>query len=154
MTLTGPVVREAESADYGALRFRLDEYAVVFRAAKTTPTKIGQFVTLWKRPVPGAEIAPLDADDPVDVVVVLASSGQQHGYFIFSKRILIEKGVFSSAAHGGKRAIRVYPPWSRPVAAQAVKTQQWQREYFLHCLPDGSADPAHARRLFAGAAAR
>ena len=147
-------MREAEGAEYGACRFQLDGCAVVYRVAKTTPAKVGQFVTLWKRPYPGAEIAPLAADDALDVVVVRASSGQQHGHFIFSKRILTDQGVFSSPAHAGKRAMRVYPPWSDPVTAQARKTQQWQCDYFLHCLPDGSADRAHAKRLFAGAAGR
>ncbi len=42
---------EAESADYGAATFALDGAPVRFRVAKTTPTKVGQFVTLWKRGV-------------------------------------------------------------------------------------------------------
>lgn len=42
-------VAEAESAEYAAHEFTLDGLAVRFRAAKTTPTKVGQFVTVWKR---------------------------------------------------------------------------------------------------------
>jgi hypothetical protein len=153
-TLSGAVVREAEGAEYGAARCSLDGRALVFRVARTTPTKIGQFVTLWQRAHPGAEIAPLDAQDAVDVVVVFASSAQQHGYFIFSKAVMVAQGVFSSAAHAGKRAFRLYPPWSHPVAAQAVKSQRWQSACFLHCSADGSADPVQARRLLGLAAAR
>lgn len=152
--MSGPVVQEAEGAAYGACRFALDGRTRLFRVAKTTPTKVGQFVTLWKRPQPGGEIAPLDADDEIDTVIVLASSGPQRGYFIFSKAVLIAQGVFASAAQAGKRALRLYPPWSDPLAPQAVRSQRWQAPYFLQCSPDGSADPVHARRLLGCAAAR
>jgi hypothetical protein len=154
MQLSSPVVPEAESADYGACRFGLDGRVIVARVARTTPTKIGQFVTLWKRPLPGAAIAPLAFDDPVDIVLVSCSNGEQHGQFVFDKRILVKQGVFSSPQHDGKRAMRVYPPWSHPVAKDAVRTQQWQRDYFLHFSGDGTADVAHTRRLFGCAAAR
>lgn len=154
MTLSGAVIREPEGAAYGACRCRLDGHAVVMRTAKTTPTKVGQFVTLWKRPLPGGEIAPLDCGDEVDFVVVLVEGDGQRGQFIFSKQVLIEHGVLSSPAHAGKRAMRVYPPWSLPLAPQALRTQQWQLDHFLHCSADGSADPAQARRLFGAAAAR
>ena len=50
-------VPEAESVDYGACRAELDGKRLVLRVAKTTPTKTGQFVTIWKRPHPDAEIA-------------------------------------------------------------------------------------------------
>jgi hypothetical protein len=151
MTLSGPVLREAESGEYGACRFELDGRAVVFRVAKTTPTKLGQFVTLWKRPGPGDAIAPLAAADRVDFVVVEVAQAGQRGQFVFDKSILIRKGVLSSADHPGKRAIRVYPPWTSPVAKDAVRTQQWQRHYFLYFSDSGSADPAQTRRLFGNA---
>lgn len=41
MQLTDLAIREAESAEYGASRFGLDGHTIVFRVAKTTPTKIG-----------------------------------------------------------------------------------------------------------------
>lgn len=154
MPWSGAVVPETEGGAYGACRCQLDGRALLVRVAKTTPTKIGQFVTLWKRPHPGAEIAPFDAQDDIDLVVVLAAGAQQSGYFVFSKAVLVAQGVFSSAARAGKRAIRVYPPWCHPLAAQAVRTQRWQAAYFLQCSADGSADPALARRLLGGSAAR
>ena len=40
---------EAESQEYCAHDFQLDGQNVKFRKAKITPTKIGQFVTIWKR---------------------------------------------------------------------------------------------------------
>jgi hypothetical protein len=39
-------IMEAESAEYGAYTFELNDLSVRFRVAKITPTKIGQFVTL------------------------------------------------------------------------------------------------------------
>ena len=49
---------------------------------------------------------------------------------------------------GGKRAIRVYPPWVKPVSKEAVRTQQWQLRYFLSIEQSGSADSVQVRRLF------
>jgi len=149
LKLSAPVVFEMESADYGACRFEVDAKRVVFRVAKTTPSKVGQFVTLWKRPQPNGVIAPIDASDPVDFVVVHSSNTERSGHFVFDKSVLIKMGVLSSQQHAGKRAIRLYPPWSHPVAIDAVKTQSWQLPYFLELAEDGSADFAHARKLLA-----
>jgi hypothetical protein len=126
------LVIEAESSDYGACRFTLNGCSMVFRIAKTTPTKIGQFVTLWKRPQPDGPIAPLDSKDNFDFVVVYVSDENKlnQGHFTFSKEILLTHGVISSQEKGGKRAIRVYPPWSKPTAKDAIKTQRWQLLFF------------------------
>ena len=124
-------VPEAESADYGACRAELDGKRLVLRVAKTTPTKTGQFVTIWKRPHPDAEIAPLDEADPVDVVIIAVSDGARHGFFIFPRKVLLERGVMSRAGAGGKRALRVYPPWCAPESIQAQRTQRWQAACFV-----------------------
>jgi len=126
-------VPEAESVDYGACRAELDGKRLVLRVAKTTPTKTGQFVTIWKRPHPDAEIAPLDDADPVDVVIIAVANddGAQHGFFIFPRKVLLERGVMSRAGQGGKRALRVYPPWCAPESAQALRTQRWQGAWFV-----------------------
>ncbi|WP_256596236.1 MepB family protein [Pseudomonas sp. LAMO17WK12:I9] len=44
--------------------------------------------------------------------------------------------------------MRVYPPWVKPVAKEAVRTQQWQLRYFLPLEQSGSADSVRVRRLF------
>lgn len=142
--------REAESAEYGACRLDLAGLSLAFRVAKSTPTKIGQFVTIWKRPTPHADIAPLDGADGVDVVVVSvaeAGHGGQHGQFVFDRAVLLAKGVMSQDGVGGKRAMRVYPPWTSPVAKDAIRTQQWQLRHFLPLQTDGGADPARLRAL-------
>lgn len=139
--------REAESSEYCACRFDLDGRRVAFRVAKTTPTKIGQFVTIWKRETPEAEIAPLDAADGIDFVIVSVADEANRGQFIFDRQTLVARGVFSVDGRGGKRAIRVYPPWSKPIAKDAVRTQQWQLRRFLSLdRPDSSAE---LRRLLA-----
>jgi hypothetical protein len=124
-------VPEAESADYGACRAELHGKRLVLRVAKTTPTKTGQFVTVWKRLHPDADIAPLDEADPFDVVIIAVSDEVQHGFFIFPRRVLLERGVISRAGAGGKRALRVYPPWCTPESIQALRTQRWQSVCFV-----------------------
>lgn len=49
----------------------------------------------------------------------------------FQKNVLLQRDIVSDQGKGGKRAIRVYPPWDKPTSNQAQKTQQWQLEYFL-----------------------
>jgi hypothetical protein len=129
--LTSDPTPELESTDYGACCFGLDHKKILFRIAKTTPTKVGQFVTLWKRPTPASEIAPFDLSDEIDFVIIHVSDGTHHGQFIFDQTILLSKGVMSKNNQGGKRAIRVYPAWTRPTAKDAIKTQAWQLQYFL-----------------------
>lgn len=150
ITLTRSVEPEAESSNDGACRFGLGGHDIVFRAARTTPTKVGQFVTLWKRSTPGGPIAPFDMHDAADFVVVHTANGEHQGQFIFDRRILIEQGIFSTPTTVGKRAIRVYPPWSVPLAKQAVNTQRWQLRYFLVLAKDGTADARRTRQLLAG----
>jgi hypothetical protein len=150
MKVTHAALREAESSEYGACRFGLDGRAIAFRVAKTTPTKLGQFVTIWKRPAPGSEIAPLDISDGVAFVVVSVFDGVRRGQFVFSQQVLVEKGIMSRSGKGGKRAIRVYPPWTTPVVNEATKTQRWQIQYFVPLAQNGSADPALVRKLFDG----
>jgi hypothetical protein len=54
---------------------------VQYRVAKITPTKVGQFVTLWKR-VGRGPIQPFELNDPVDMFVVSTRSGPHPGYFV------------------------------------------------------------------------
>ncbi len=149
MSVTHPARREAESAEYGACRFGLDGHAVAFRIARTTPTKVGQFVTIWKRPTTEDEIAPLDIADGVTFVVISVSDAEHRGQFIFNREILLEKNIMSRNGKGGKRAIRVYPPWCRPTAKDAIRTQQWQVQYFLSLAADGTPESSErVRKLF------
>jgi hypothetical protein len=139
--------REAESSDYGAYAFELNGLALRFRVAKTTPTKTGQFVTLWKR-VGRGPIQPYDLSDPLDLFVVSVRRGSNFGQFVFPKSVLLQQGIVARNNRGGKRAIRVYPPWDQTVSRQAQKTQRWQLDYFLPMIAGDAVDLARARKLY------
>ena len=53
------------------------------------------------------------------------------GIFIFDKHILTKKNIMSVNKKGGKRGIRVYAPWTKPLVKQALQTQKWQNQYFF-----------------------
>lgn len=124
--------KEIESSEYQAYRFKINNKVVIYRHAKITPTKIGSFVTLWKRAAPKKPIQPFDSTDNVDLIVVAVKKGNHIGQFIFPKLALIKHGILSVEGKGGKRALRVYPPWDITESNQAKKTQAWQLEYFAN----------------------
>lgn len=76
-------------------------------------------------------IAPYDSTDPIDLVVISVRSGERWGQFIFAKEVLMKKNILSTEGKGGKRALRVYPPWDIAESKQAHQTQAWQQKYFL-----------------------
>lgn len=123
------IVLENESQEYAAASFMLNNHHVLFRASKITPTKTGQFVTIWKR-INGGPIQPFDENDPIDFVIISVRSDKNHGQFIFPKKILCEKKIFSNHG-GGKRAMRVYAPWDSANSKQALATKKWQSEFFV-----------------------
>ena len=141
------VIMEAESADYYACHFKIDGRSVRYRQAKVTPTKNGQFVTLWKRVLAGP-IQPYDSADKIDFAIVSVKSKNHFGLFIFPKEVLVKRGIFSVKDKGGKRAIRVYPSWDKPESQQAEKTQKWQLDFFLDISNDLSIDIMKCKSLF------
>jgi len=146
---SSPVVPEAESAEYGACSFQLNRLAVRFRTAKITPTKTGQFVTLWKRTEAGP-IAPYEEADDIDLFLVTTRKDERFGHFVFPKSALCKHGILTSNGKEGKRAIRVYPPWDETTSRQAEKTQQWQLDYFLEIPLKAAAGLLLAKQLYAG----
>lgn len=126
---------DAESAEYSAYQYYLNQKHICYREAKITPTKTGQFVTLWKRNIFGI-IEPFDSSDTIDFVIISVRKEDRFGQFIFPKSILLEKGIFSTKVKEGKRATRVYPPWDETNSKQAQKTQQWQLDYFYEITPE------------------
>ncbi|WP_330261434.1 MepB family protein [Streptomyces sp. NBC_00539] len=139
-------VPEPESAAYAAHHFTLDGRRVRFRAARTTPTKAGQFVTVWQRS-PGGPIRPFDTTDPVDLFVVSTRDADRFGQFVLPLDALRRHGVVSVDGSGGKRAFRVYPPWVTTTSRQAERTQAWQSDHFLPVPEGGTVDPVRAREL-------
>jgi hypothetical protein len=128
------LVQEIESQDYAACSFDLGQKHIKFRVAKITPTKVGQFVTFWKR-IGNSPIMPYDMNDHFDFLIVSARSGNSFGQFVFPKNVLLQKGVLSKDGRGGKRAMRVYPLWDITDSSQAKKTQAWQLQYFVELQP-------------------
>lgn len=121
---------ELESQEYSACNFQLDRKNIKFRLAKITPTKVGQFVSIWKRDQKGIT-QPFDISDDIDFFIIAARQQKQFGLFIFPKSVLHENKILSGKTKNGKRGIRVYPSWDLTTNKQAQKTQQWQTKYFL-----------------------
>lgn len=143
------LIPEKESAEYAAFNFKLNQLSIKYRIAKTTPTKSGQFVTLWKRSAQGP-IQPFDVSDEIDLFIISSRNESHFGQFIFPKSILHKKGVISDDSKEGKRAIRVYPPWDKPTSKQAKKTQEWQSDYFLETPEYGVIDFKRVEKLLKG----
>lgn len=138
---------ENESLEYCACKFEINKLKAIFRVAKITPTKTGQFVTLWKRNK-NEPIQPFDDSDAIDLVIINTKTECGFGQFVFPKNVLIEKGVMTNNLKEGKRAIRVYPPWDITTSNQAKKTQNWQLNYFLEIPKNQTIDLNRVKLLY------
>ena len=123
--------RESENTDYGAVIFFIENKKIMFRVAKTTPSKEGQFVALYKRCHTTDKIVPIDIHDSFDYLFIACCDQDNYGIFIFSKDILLRQGICSQPALKGKLSFRVYAPWVTTTSIQAGKTQKWQHKYYL-----------------------
>ena len=124
------LIWNSENANYAACSFELNTYKIQFRVANITPTKIGQFVAIWKRNNNGITV-PFDVADSLDFMIISIRDSENFGQFIFPKSVLVSHGIISQNEKGGKRGIRVYAPWDKPENKQAMKTQAWQVNYFV-----------------------
>ena len=140
------LVIDSESIEYQACSFKLNSFEIIHRFSKITPTKIGQFVTIWKRNDKGITV-PFDYSDNFDFIIITSKSGENLGQFVFPKSVLLEKGIIRNNNTSGKRGIRVYPPWDVPTSKQAVKTQLWQTKYFYSINKD-AFDVELVKKLF------
>lgn len=140
------LVLSDESKEYEACSFKLNGKSIVHRVAKITPTKTGQFVTIWKRNKDGIT-APFDVSDDIDFIIITTASEDHFGQFIFPKSVLADKGIITHNNKEGKRGIRVYPPWDIVTNKQAEKTQAWQTPYFFAIKKDGSTDLAFIKHI-------
>lgn len=141
---------EEESHSYQACHFHLGLLKVLSRKAKITPKKVGQFVTLWNRSAQGIT-QPYSENDNFDLVIINVSGRTNQNYggqFVFTKSVLLEKGILSSPNTGGKRGFRVYSPWDKTTSQQAMQTQKWQDEYFLPFGVGEVLDLALAEKLY------
>lgn len=139
--------KEITNKDYGAFIFKLNDLTIRFRSAKITPKKIGQFVTLWKRNSDGIS-QPYNIDDHADLFVISVQNNNNFGQFVFPKNILLEQNIIANMGKGGKRGIRVYPPWDIPENSTAQKTQLWQLRYFLNIPSHVPINCALVKKLY------
>ncbi len=140
--------KDEESKIYSGHDLRLNSLFVKFRVGKSTPTKIGHFVTIYKRASSKSPIQPYDVNDPADLVVVCVQNGNKIGQFVFPKSTLAVHDVFSQSGKGGKRAIRVYAPWIKTTNSQAAQTQNWQKRYFLDLSNSSNINLDQAKKLY------
>jgi hypothetical protein len=87
---------DAESKAYEGCSFIVGQKTVIYRKAKQTPKKVGQFVTFWKREGT-APIAPFHIDDLFDYYIIYASNETETGVFVFTKDRLRDKAIVSTA---------------------------------------------------------
>lgn len=138
---------ESESREYHACHFKLNNTNILSRSAKTTPKKVGQFVTFWKRNKNGI-IEPFSEKDQIDFYIVNVQSENKLGQFVFPKSVLIKKGIISTGKKEGKRGFRVYPKWDMAKNKQAELTQKWQLNYFYEI--NSSTNLKEVVELYAG----
>ncbi|MCL9807536.1 MepB family protein [Flavobacterium amniphilum] len=141
------IKEEKESREYSAYTFRINKCSIVYRNAKITPTKAGQFVTIWKRNVEGIT-QPYENKDAFDFMIIETRLESKSGIFVFPKEILLQKDIILGGSNKGKRGMRIYPSWDNVTNKQAEKTQKWQLDYFLETTTTKTFDTEKARKLF------
>ena len=123
-------IASSESQEYKACSFLLNNKKIIYRQAKITPTKLGHFVTIWKRNPEGIT-APFDWNDEFDYFIVIVIREEKMGQFIFPKNVLKDCGIISYLNKDGKRGMRVYAPTEIVKSKQAITTQKWQQNYYV-----------------------
>ena len=126
---------EQQNIEYAAGTFELINKLAVktvrFRVAKQTPTKVGQFVTFWEKDAKDMN-QPFQYNKSPDLLVITTfKDNNTFGQFVFPKDILLRNDILQSHSTKGKMGIRVYPSWDKPTSNTAIKTQNWQLDYFF-----------------------
>jgi len=140
------LIWNSESANYGTCSFELNNKLIQYRVANITPTKIGQFVAIWKRNNEGIT-APFDVSDSLDFLIISVRDSENFGQFVFPKSVLVSHGIISQNKKGGKRGIRVYAPWDKPTSKQAIQTQAWQVPFFVEIKENALIDLEKIKRI-------
>ncbi|SHL60917.1 MepB protein [Chryseobacterium contaminans] len=79
------IEEDLECSEYSGFNFTVNELKMKFRISKITPTKTGQFVTLWKRNEKG-ETAPFDSTDDIDFISLQLLKTIFQGYLFSQNR--------------------------------------------------------------------
>lgn len=143
---------EPSASRYSGHRLTLGPLVLAYRRALPTPKKTGAFVTLWLRSASGP-IRPLRAADGVDAVLIHVADAVGSGLFVFPFATLERRGVASVPGRDGKRGFRVYAPWVDCSSAQARRSREWQRDFFLELDATGRVDRQRLLTLLGGGSA-
>lgn len=86
----------------------------------------------------GRQHIPLNEFDDFDYVFVYVDSkvsscgDQKGGFFLFSKKILIQTGAVQSTSGGrGVTSLTLWPPSLKPKCRSSIERQNWQMPYFF-----------------------
>ena len=124
--------QEPEAEEYCGWKFTVNDLACRFRQGKVTPTKNGQFVTLYDRSPTTNKIVPVGTVDVTPSLFMVQCVEKDHiGHFMFPSTALQTNKIAASNGTGGKLAFRVYPPWVDVESKQAAAAQKWQCQYFI-----------------------
>ena len=123
-----PFTPDPEALEYAGGWITVGKHTFIFRKAKITPKKTGQFVSLWCRDKKSGSTKPFHESEIFQGVIIYVADPSQDGLFLFSKKTLIDQKIISdiSGQSPGKRGFRLYPPWDTPTNCQARKSQAWQ----------------------------
>ncbi len=132
------IVKDDECHNYSGCSFQIDQFQVKYRKGRSTPRKIGYFVTLWKRN-DDRKTEPFSITDDFQFYIIDTEKDNKHGIFLIPRTILSEKQVLSSASKQGKRGFRVYAPWDLRDSKQAERTKEWQTDYFIDLINVGES---------------
>jgi hypothetical protein len=118
------------NAEYYACDFIINNKKICFRKGKITPTKLGHFISLWK--TNNSINIPYDINDNYDKYIFYVEDKLKSGFFIFSKKELLENKILSDNKNKlkGKLGFRIYAPWYNVANKTAKLTQQMQVKYF------------------------
>lgn len=139
---------EKQNSDYRAGVFQLSSKSVRFRVAKSTPTKIGQFVTFWEKDAHHKNRPFLSNESPELLVITTFESENRRGQFIFPKEIMIKQNILQTNLTKGKMGMRVYPSWDKPTNKQAIRSQKWQVPYFIDLSDSNKISNEEIIRLY------
>ncbi|MFW3591324.1 MepB family protein [Staphylococcus caprae] len=131
MDLNYNIISEEQwNTEYEAMDLKLNHTFCKSRLAKKTPKKSGYFVTLWIKDKTHIN-QPFDYQNFPEKLIVNVIDNYKRGQFVFSKDLLLKKGILSHDEKKGKMAFRVYPVWETNLNTTALKTQKWQCNYFI-----------------------
>ncbi len=119
-------------SDKDILCFLSSEKKICIRLSHTTPTKLGQFVTLYKRYA--GKIIPLNISD-IEYLIIVYTEPNLHGMFIMNQQMLLLQNIISHKQidinrEYGKLSFRIYHPSCMLNSKQAITSQKWQQSTF------------------------